>query len=415
MSWEQTARGRHSMMSAPGGRGPLPKDEPPDPPPCPPARDPGATERFYVSVLGLRVCARDDARGSVWLDASGVVVMLERAESGEPPYPRTRRSSWRSRSTTWPSWRRRLADAGVAIEAETPHTLYVRDPDGRRVGLSTYAFAAPSAEPQSSFIELAGTCTPCSVAKSMRLVVSGVGVAHDARGRVGREDALEATAGFGRAVGDDDHARVDAHPDADPAAVVEAHPARARGGVDQRVEQGPVGDRVGAVLHGLGLAVGRRDAAAIEVVATDDDRRLDPAGPNELVEREPDPRAVAVSEPADARRQPLEAHARARERRSSARRSGVVGHGGEHGLVGRRDVGRVAAERDPAERPLAGAEERADVRGHEARRCRTRARTRRLARRRGCCCRSRRPRRRGAFSASIACTSSAMLAFARST
>ncbi len=42
-----------------------------------------------------------------------------------------------------PSWRRKLAEAGVVIEAETVHTLYVRDPDGRRVGLSTYAFPIP--------------------------------------------------------------------------------------------------------------------------------------------------------------------------------------------------------------------------------------------------------------------------------
>ena len=31
-----------------------------------------------------------------------------------------------------------LARAGVAVEAATEFTLYVRDPDGRRVGLSSY-------------------------------------------------------------------------------------------------------------------------------------------------------------------------------------------------------------------------------------------------------------------------------------
>ena len=61
---------------------------------------------------------------------------------------------------------------------------------------------------------------------------------------------------------------------ADAAAVMQRHPGGARGGVEQRVEQRPVGDRVGAVLHRFGLAVGRGDRAGIEMVAADDDRRL---------------------------------------------------------------------------------------------------------------------------------------------
>jgi glyoxylase I family protein len=105
------------------------------------ARDPGATERFYVSVLGLRLLARHGARGSVWLDASGVVVMVERAGTDETRVPPDTKELVAFAIDELPSWRRRLADAGVPIEAETPHTLYVRDPDGRRVGLSTYPFA----------------------------------------------------------------------------------------------------------------------------------------------------------------------------------------------------------------------------------------------------------------------------------
>src|SRR5437868_2155360 len=82
--------------------------------------------------------------------------------------------------------------------------------------------------------------------------------------------------------------------------------ARAGSGVREHVEDRLVGDRIRAVLHRLRLAVRRRDRAAIEVIAADDDRRLHLAGAHELVEREPDLRAVAVAEPADARRQALE-------------------------------------------------------------------------------------------------------------
>jgi catechol 2,3-dioxygenase-like lactoylglutathione lyase family enzyme len=105
-------------------------------------RSPGAVEVFYVSVLGLRVLRRDDARGSVWLDASGVVVMIERAGDDEPSIPENTRELVAFAVDDLPSWRRRLAEAAVAIEGETLHTLYFRDPDGRRVGLSTYGFAA---------------------------------------------------------------------------------------------------------------------------------------------------------------------------------------------------------------------------------------------------------------------------------
>ncbi len=107
------------------------------------APDPTATERFYVGVLGMRVVARNEARQSVWLDASGAVVMIERAESSEPAVPVGSMELVAFAIDDLAAWRRKLGEAGVAIEAETAHTLYLRDPDGRRVGLSTYAFPVP--------------------------------------------------------------------------------------------------------------------------------------------------------------------------------------------------------------------------------------------------------------------------------
>jgi glyoxylase I family protein len=103
-------------------------------------RDPDATERFYVSVLGLEIVARHAARGSVWLDANGAIVMVERADGSEPSVPEGTRDLLAFAVDDLPAWRRRFAEAGVAVEGETPHTLYVRDPDGRRVGVSAYAF-----------------------------------------------------------------------------------------------------------------------------------------------------------------------------------------------------------------------------------------------------------------------------------
>ncbi len=113
------------------------------------ARDPDATERFYVSVLGLKVVARHPARGSVWLDADGAIVMVERADGGErlpaEGTPPGTKDLVAFAVDDLPAWRRRLVEAGVAIEGETPNTLYVRDPDGRRIGVSTYVFSPPPA------------------------------------------------------------------------------------------------------------------------------------------------------------------------------------------------------------------------------------------------------------------------------
>jgi catechol 2,3-dioxygenase-like lactoylglutathione lyase family enzyme len=104
------------------------------------APDPARTAAFYEAVIGLRVLRPIDARGSVWLDASGTVLMIERAEPGEPPLPEDGKELLAFAVDDQAAWRLRLGAAGVAIEAETPYTLYFRDPDGRRVAVSTYAF-----------------------------------------------------------------------------------------------------------------------------------------------------------------------------------------------------------------------------------------------------------------------------------
>lgn len=96
-------------------------------------------QRFYVEALGLAVVRRHGDR-SVWLDAGGAIVMLEKREPGEPPIPAD--SKEMIAFSLEPDRRAasvdRLERAGVAIEARTPYTLYFRDPDGRRIGLSSY-------------------------------------------------------------------------------------------------------------------------------------------------------------------------------------------------------------------------------------------------------------------------------------
>src|SRR5260370_16643572 len=96
------------------------------------------------------------------------------------------------------------------------------------------------------------------------------------------------------------------------------------------------------------------------MVSADDDRRLDGAISDELVEAQAGARAFAVAEPADARRQTLELHFLAR-RGDPAHQRGVIGELLHHAAVGAGNVLAVAPEPHPSERALAFAEQGPDV------------------------------------------------------
>jgi diguanylate cyclase (GGDEF)-like protein len=107
---------------------------------------------FYRDLLGLPQSktfpAEDGSLRSAWLDASGVVVMLEKSLRGAGPAD----GSGHVLALAIPdlgAFEERLAGAGVAVEDRTAHTLFVRDPDGHRVGFSSFRFepAAPGAGP----------------------------------------------------------------------------------------------------------------------------------------------------------------------------------------------------------------------------------------------------------------------------
>jgi glyoxylase I family protein len=110
-----------------------------------------ATEAFYRDVLGLRVLRRwpapDGQPGerSVWLDTGdGSFLALERV-TGEPTAtedpsrahrPGLHLVALRIDRGARASLEDRLVRAGVPVASRTAFTLYVRDPEGNRVGLS---------------------------------------------------------------------------------------------------------------------------------------------------------------------------------------------------------------------------------------------------------------------------------------
>ena len=121
-------------------------------------RDLGVVEPFYREVLGLPVTRRWPRRDgapterSVWLDTGdghgflALEVVDAGATAGEDVARATSpglflvalRIERESRAT----WEARLAEAGVAVESRTAFTLYVRDPEGNRVGLSHWPHEA---------------------------------------------------------------------------------------------------------------------------------------------------------------------------------------------------------------------------------------------------------------------------------
>ena len=96
-----------------------------------------ALVRFY-SDLGLGVF-REQPGYSVWLRAGETVLMLEQAEPDEPTVvPSRELIAFAVENLA--AVEGLLRARGIAIEARTEHTLYFRDPDGRRLGVSDYAF-----------------------------------------------------------------------------------------------------------------------------------------------------------------------------------------------------------------------------------------------------------------------------------
>jgi catechol 2,3-dioxygenase-like lactoylglutathione lyase family enzyme len=104
--------------------------------------DPERSLVFYAGLLGLPELRRFQEGGavrSIWLRAGETVVMLERRLSGSGPEEGSGHLMAFAVSDL-AAWEKRLAAAGVTVEGRTAQTLYLRDPDGHRVGLSVFSF-----------------------------------------------------------------------------------------------------------------------------------------------------------------------------------------------------------------------------------------------------------------------------------
>jgi catechol-2,3-dioxygenase len=102
-------------------------------------------EFFYCDLLGLPVLRRwstpDGSDRSLWLDlGGGAFLALERADAGSEPKAEVAAGmhllALKIDRADRATWLGKLAAANCPIYQQTDYTLYVRDPEGNRVGLS---------------------------------------------------------------------------------------------------------------------------------------------------------------------------------------------------------------------------------------------------------------------------------------
>lgn len=113
------------------------------------ARNVPETAEFYSKILGLpEVRRHEDGQGlrAIWLRLGDGLLMVERADRTEPQ----READFHCASPGWhllalsidadsqTEWRAHFEAHQVPIVFCTDFTLYVRDPEGNRVGLSWY-------------------------------------------------------------------------------------------------------------------------------------------------------------------------------------------------------------------------------------------------------------------------------------
>jgi catechol 2,3-dioxygenase-like lactoylglutathione lyase family enzyme len=109
-------------------------------------QDLARAERFFAQTLGLAVLRRwpaSDGQGerSLWLDlGAGAFLALEKSSSEAGPLaadgPGLHLLALRIERAERQEWIDRLAKAGVPLYEQTAFTIYCRDPEGNRIGLS---------------------------------------------------------------------------------------------------------------------------------------------------------------------------------------------------------------------------------------------------------------------------------------
>jgi catechol 2,3-dioxygenase-like lactoylglutathione lyase family enzyme len=112
------------------------------------SRDVAALAEFYCSLLQTSERTRhlDEVGGlrSVWLDLSGVLLMIERAPASLEPGRVDGVGlgafllAFRANGEERRAFEERAARLGAKVESRSTYTSYLRDPEGNRIAVSEY-------------------------------------------------------------------------------------------------------------------------------------------------------------------------------------------------------------------------------------------------------------------------------------
>src|SRR5438045_754098 len=146
-----------------------------------------------------------------------------------------------------------------------------------------------------------------AIGEGLRLLIASIGVPGNSDAWIVRENTFNALRHQLSAVGDSHLSGVLRVSDAHPAAIVNGDPACATGSVQQGVKESPVCNGITAIPHGFGFPKWGCNRTTVKVIAANDDRSFDCAALHQIVHRQPELSALSMSQPADTRRQALEA------------------------------------------------------------------------------------------------------------
>src|SRR5579884_58494 len=152
-----------------------------------------------------------------------------------------------------------------------------------------------------------------AIRELLRFRISGIDVPKHSDSGIAGHDALGPSRRVVGAVHDGHLTGMLRVANSDAASVMHRDPTGAGRGVQKRVENGPVGDRVAAVAHAFRFTVRRSDGAAVEMIAANHNRRGDLAFRYKAIHFERQLVTLTITEPADASGQTLELHALARK------------------------------------------------------------------------------------------------------
>src|SRR5215469_6160152 len=111
--------------------------------------------------------------------------------------------------------------------------------------------------------------------KTLSLRISGIRMSSDSDARIIRQHTLNPVRHGLSSIGHRHLPRMQRVSNPHPAAIMDRNPARAAGRIQQRIQDGPVGHGIAAILHAFRLAVRRRHGAAVQMIPPHHDGRFD--------------------------------------------------------------------------------------------------------------------------------------------